>query len=173
MNLANEFQKWISNARRKGKDYELLYPNEDAYKMLTEDFWEDVCNLQILIWENGKLNYQYSWSKGEGLQDKEKVVFVTKKQKKMMLCVEDKMLYSFGNDDKKQDGNQEIFIYRKGTETYSLIFASSQTGKIEQLNEIIVNENKVYATEIVLKQMIKEVVSKQQNGEDMKYEKKC
>jgi hypothetical protein len=118
MELLNKFDKWISNAKRRAKDYELVYPYNDMYIMTMEDCVEDICNLEILIWENGKLNFQYSWSKGEKLQYKEKVVFVSKKQKKMLLCVKDKKLYSFGNnDEKKQDENQEIFIYRKGTET--------------------------------------------------------
>lgn len=173
MTYEERFRKWVNNARRGDKDYELTYPNDDVYKMITDDYWEDVLNLEILIWENGKLNFCYSWSK-KGVQDKKKVMFVTKKQKKMMICVEDTEVYSFGNnDEKKQDENQEIFIYRKGTETSSLIFASSQTGKIEQHNDIYLDENRIDATEIVIKQMVKDLSLKQKEKEDVTYEEKC
>lgn len=174
MELLKKFDKWISNARRRAKDFELVYPNKDTYIMTMEDCVENVCDLEILIWENGKLNFQYCWSEGRDLKNKEKVVFITKKQKKMMLCVEDKKLYSFGIDDaKKQDENLEILIYRKGTETYSLIFASSQTGKIEQINEIYLDENRIDATEIVIKQMVKELTLKQKEEGNVTYEEKC
>lgn len=174
MEQFEKFDKWISNAKRRAKDYELVYPYNDTYIMTMEDCVEDICNLEILIWENGKLNFQYSWSKGEKLQDKEKIMFVSKKQKKMMLCVKDKNLYSFGNGvDKKREENQEIFIYRKGTETSSLIFASSQRGKIEQLNDIHLDENRIDATEIVIKQMVKDLALKQKEEEDATYEEKC
>ena len=160
MEKEKKFTNWLEKARKGDKDYEMVYRCKDTYVITSESDMEMISTLVMFIWENGKLNFHYSWTVGEKLEEKENVTFIIKKDKKLMLCLDNKEIYSFENN-KENDENQKILICWKSDFASTLIFASNQAKEIESLVSINSRENQTNAIEIIVNQLAKDLMDKQ------------
>lgn len=160
MQKEEKFSNWFDKARKGEKGYDMMYRCKDTYIITSERDMEMITTLVLFVWEDKKLKFHYSWTVGQELEEKENVIFIIKKDKKLMLCLDNKEIYSFENK-KENAGNEKVMIYWKSDFVSTLVFASNQAKEVESVVSINSRDNEISAIEIVVNQIAKGLLDKQ------------
>ena len=129
--------KWIDKITSHQKKYSGIMNTKDhGYVYLSEYGVEEISNLCILAWKNGKLFYKYYW-KVDSIEDtRQNLVIGFKGYKKVLFIPEKEQVYTIGveNEDNEKQAITLFVTFKTSDGGGELIFADYRNKEFKDIN---------------------------------------
>lgn len=136
--MKNEIiSNWLDKIKSHQKKYSgILNSKDHGYVYSSEYGVEEISNLCILAWQNGKLFYQYYWN-ADGIEDtRQNIVIGFKNYKKVLFIPGKEQVYTIGIE--KEDNVKQAFTLFVAFKTSDgggeLIFADYRNKEFKDIN---------------------------------------
>ena len=130
-------QEWLNKIKSNQKKYSgVMQTTDHGYVHVSEYGTEDITNLCIMAWQNGKLFYQYYWTADNHEENSKRVVVGLKGSKKVMFITEKLQVYTIGveNEDHAKQAITLIVTFKTSGGGGELIFADYRDKEFKDIN---------------------------------------
>lgn len=116
--LLKKFQAWTQNVEKKERGYEFIYCCNNQCIYREEEYMMHLQYIMVALWKDGKVTILHEYDESKESNNSTTVALVIKKQKKVILSVNEmELLYSIGLDEDNSQDRLIIFYRCNGMAT--------------------------------------------------------